>query len=272
MQASYEPFGPNSWRALSQIEAGMGGRLHVAMHNITTGEQAGYKDSEKCKSASIIKLPMLVHIAMEVHSGARSWSQPMQLTDAEKVDGSGVLTQLTAGLTLTLRDVCMLMITVSDNTATNMLIEAFGVQPFNQRMRSLGFPVTTLFRKAYTPDSAESAPYGLGVTTPYEMCHLMTMLSVTAEAGDAASRECLEILAHQSYREGLPRHLPVGWTYAGKTGAIDKARNDVGLLSREGHERIAVAVFCQDLETVDWSPDNPAYLAMEQIADIAISY
>ena len=154
---------------VEQIERDCGGVLCFAFHDFQTGKTLRYRADDRCKTASIIKFPMLVHVAMAVQEGELSWTEPLTLTDTEKVGGSGVLTQLTQGLTLSLRDVCVLMTIVSDNTGTNMIVERLSVAPINARMRSLGLPVTTLFRKVYSEDTPESKPYGLGVTTPEEM-------------------------------------------------------------------------------------------------------
>ena len=80
------------------------------------------------------------------------------------------------------------MTIVSDNTATNMLIELTGVEPVNDRMRSLGLPLTTLYRKSYTPDTEASKPYGLGMTTPSEMAELLVQIAEGKVANPEVSR------------------------------------------------------------------------------------
>lgn len=251
---------------VTSLEAECGGRLCFAFEEIGSGKRRLYRGDEKCKTASIIKLPMLVHVASSVYEGHLSWEQPVVLTDAEKVGGSGVLSHMTEGLTLSLRDACVLMTIVSDNTATNMVIEALGTAPINARIRSFGMQVTQLFRKAYSPDTPQSAVYGLGVTTPNEMCELMVRLSLVASAGSNAASEVLHILANQAYRDCIPRSLPSGWRYAGKTGSLDQVRNDVGLITGPDGRKFALAVFCQELPTVDWSPDNAGTLAIANLA------
>ncbi len=251
---------------VTSLEAECGGRLCFAFEEIGSGKRLLYRGDETCKTASIIKLPMLVHVAMSVHKGELSWEQPLVLTDSEKVGGSGVLSHMTEGLTLPLRDACVLMTIVSDNTATNMVIEAVGPAPINARIRSLGMQVTQLFRKAYSPDTPESAVFGLGVTTANEMCDLVIRLSQEASAGSNAASEVLDILAKQVYRDCIPRSLPSGWRYAGKTGSLDQVRNDVAHITSPDGRKFALAVFCQELPIVDWSPDNAGTLAIANLA------
>ena len=200
-----------------------------------------------------------------VQEGSLTWDEPLTLTEAEKVDGSGVLTQLTPGLQLSLRDVCTLMTTVSDNTGTNMVIEHVGVEAINARMRSLGLPITTCFRKAYSPDTEASKEYGLGVTTPQEMLNLMVQLAHNEIGDEAVSKDILHILAGQFYRDAMPRLLPEDWKYMGKTGAVDAVRNDVGLVATPDGSRYALALFCQNLPVVQWTADNPGLLALARL-------
>ena len=251
---------------IQAIERQSGGTLCLTARNLETGDCVRYHSGVPCKTASVIKLPILVHAAMSVGEGSLCWSDPLTLTDAEKVGGSGVLNQLTAGLQLTLRDACVLMTIVSDNTATNMLIELLGVAPINDRMRSLGLPQTTLYRKSYTPDTEASRPYGLGMTTPDEMADLLALLAEGKVANPDVSGQILAILSGQTLRDAIPRWLPSDWKYAGKTGGIDGVRNDVAIVTAPTGAQYVLALFCQRLQDVRWSADNHGLIALASIA------
>ena len=157
------------------------------------------------------------------------------------------------------------MTIVSDNTATNMLIERLGVAPVNERMRSLGLPLTTLYRKSYTPDTDASREFGLGMTTPDEMVDLLQILADGRAGSSAVSEEVLSILAGQCLRDSVPRALPPDWKYAGKSGGIDGVRNDVALVTAPDGRKFALAVFCQDLQDLQWTPDNAGVLAIGRV-------
>src|ERR1051325_5687656 len=133
------------------VEREAGGILCFAVQDLQTGETWRYRADHKCRTASIIKFPILVHVALSVYEGSLAWEEPLALTEEEKVGGSGILTHLTPGVALSLRDLCVLMTVLSDNTGTNMLIERLGIAPINARMRSLDLPITTVFRKSYRP-------------------------------------------------------------------------------------------------------------------------
>ena len=83
---------------LKAIEQQSGGVLRLEARDLQTGHCVRYNSDRPCKTASVIKLPILVHIAMAAYEGSLGWSDPLILTDEEKVGGSGVLNQLTAGL------------------------------------------------------------------------------------------------------------------------------------------------------------------------------
>ncbi len=272
-------------RIAMALEAECGGTLHFAVADVQTGQTLRYHADTKCKTASVIKLPILVHVALCVQEGSLSWDEKLTLTDGEKVDGSGILTQLSAGLQLSLRDICTLMTIVSDNTATNMMIERVGVEAINRRMRGMGLSVTTCFRKAYSPDTDASRAYGLGVTTPDEMLNLITRIAKNEmgyKVGDAAAdraeggsaqpegeavcADLRRVLAAQYYRDGIPRLLPEDWKYEGKTGAVDAVRNDVGLVTTPDGKTYVLALFCQNLPLVQWTSDNPGLLALARLA------
>ena len=243
-----------------------GGQLSFAARDLQTGATLRYQSGRKCKTASVVKLPILVHTALSVAEGNLAWDDVLTLTETEKVPGAGVLTQLTAGLRISLRDVCMLMIILSDNTGTNMVLEHVGIVPVNERMRSLGLPITTCFRKGYAPDDGASNPYGWGVTTPDEMLHLLTLLADGRVGDSPVSADILSFLAEQHYRNSIPRFLPADWKYAGKTGGLDHLRNDVGLVTAADGSRYALALFCEEISTVLWTPENPGELALARLA------
>jgi beta-lactamase class A len=116
-----------------ELEAQISATVHVSIQELASGRTLNYKSNIRCKSASVIKLPILIEAAARVHAGDIHWHLPLTLRDSDKVGGSGILTDLTSGTALTLRDICMLMIVLSDNTAANMLIDFLGVEAITER-------------------------------------------------------------------------------------------------------------------------------------------
>lgn len=250
----------------SGLEQQYASKLHCLFYDLASGNSIEYRADQKVSTASTIKLPILIHVALEVEDGRHAWDEPLTLTDEDKVRGSGILFGLSAGLTLSLRDTCYLMTVLSDNTATNMIIDRFGLDAINARIRQLGLEQTTLFRKAFTPDTAESREFGLGVTTPREMGQLLIKLAHKEIGREATTAAILDMLAAQQDRAAIPRYLPADWKYAGKTGRIEHLRGDVGIVTAPDGRRFALTLFCSEIPTIDWTVDNPGLQALAQLA------
>lgn len=250
----------------ARLEREAGGRLAFALHDIGSGERLGHRADEPVPTASVIKLPMLAHIALEAAAGRLDWEARLTLADGVKAPGSGILKELGAGLALSVRDLCALMTALSDNTATNMLIDLIGIEELNAGFRALGLMRTRLLRRAFSPETPASRPFGLGVTTAHEMAELLGRIGRRELGDERAAEAILGMLAMQQDRAAIPRLLPAGWQYAGKTGSGDAMRADAGLLVGPGGRRVALAAFCTELPVVDWSPDNAGLLAIARLA------
>src|SRR5207245_2255562 len=128
----------------------------------------------------------------------------------DKVPGSGILQDLSTGLRPSLEDAMTLMITLSDNTATNLVLDKVGVENVNRRMQSLGLPGTKVFRKVFKsldrPLTDEEKEFGLGSTTPKEMVKLLTMIERKQVVDAAACDKMLAILKKQRDQEKIPRY------------------------------------------------------------------
>jgi beta-lactamase class A len=248
---------------VSNLERESGGQISFAF--VSADQNFSHRGDELVATASTYKLPLLIHLAMKVHEGTLSWDLPLRLTDALKSRGTGVLRSLRSGLELTLRDVCHLMIVLSDNTATDMLVDRFGLEGVNAWLRSLGLERTTLLRQDSVSDGSGRAPFATGITTPNEMAQLLQRL-VSGAFGSGVKRDVLEMLGAQQDQSMIPRYLPPGWSYAGKTGCNDDLRADVGLVGDPQGQGFVLALFCKFPASNDWSLENPGTLALARLA------
>ena len=250
-------------------------RVYLAAKNLTTGKIVELRGNEKVRTASTIKLPLLVEIYAEASEGKLKLDEELIMREADMVSGSGVLRELTAGTRLKLRDIANLMIVVSDNTATNMLMERVTANAVNARMDKLGLPATRLMRKirgdgtqlkaaqgwSKAGEIEDNKKFGIGSSTALEMLRLLELL---AEGKLPGSKEMIAILKRQQYNDGLGRKLP-GLTIANKTGALDHLRSDVGIVYTKGGP-IAIAITVEDIPAIDYGEDNPGLIL---IADLA---
>jgi beta-lactamase class A len=254
--------------------AGFKGKVSLFAKNLDTGESYDLGGDNRVRTASTIKVPVMVEAFARVAEGKVKWGDEVVLTKAKKVQGSGVLQELSDGLRLTLRDAVNLMIVVSDNTATNLALEVLTTDSVNARMDSLGLNQTRLLRKVGSGGTSKAGedlalkPYGLGVTTPREMVALVEKIERGEVVSAAASKEMMELLKRQQFHEGIGRALK-GVVIASKPGALDRLRSDVGIIyTKRG--RIAMAITCDDMPEVDWTEDNPGYLLMSRLSLILI--
>jgi beta-lactamase class A len=251
---------------------GFRAKVNVYAKNIDTGRAFSYLGDARVRTASTIKVPVLAAAFAAVAEGKVTWDDRVVLRDEDKVAGAGILPELSAGDSFTLRGLSHLMIVLSDNTATNLMLDHFPGDFVNDWADSMGMPNTRVLRKiggaspskaAYEP---KNAPYGLGVSTPREMVTLLEKIELGQIVSPEASKEIIAILKRQQDRNGIPRKLS-GVDIANKTGALDHLRSDVGIVyARRG--RIAMSITCDDIPQVDWSSDNPGYTHIARIAEI----
>ena len=217
-----------------------------------------------------------------VAEGRASWDETITLREEDKVTGSGVLREFSNGLKLPLRDVVRMMIVVSDNTATNMVIERITADAVNAEMDRYGLTATRCMRKVLGDGKAlkdpsgfsaagrlpENKRYGLGSTTPKEMVTLLEKLERGEVVSPAASKEMIAILKRQQFKEGIGRHLEDEWV-ASKSGSLDALRSDVGLVyAPKG--RVAMAITVDDMPRVDYSPDNAGNILISNLAKMLL--
>jgi beta-lactamase class A len=279
---------------LKGLTEGFKGVLGVSVKHLGTGESANLNGDTLFPTASVFKVPVLVEFYRQAERGALSLDQQVILTKRDKVPGSGVLKELSEGLSVSLRDLLSLMMMVSDNTATDLIVGKVGFDNVNATLDELGLHRTKVVRYCREilfdlvgvndlpleemtiglfGEASEARDYGgswsLGVeendiTTPNEMNRLLEMIV----NGEAASREsCDEILAImgkcQTGQYRIPKYLPTKEVVLQrKTGSLPGIRNDVAVVTvKETGERYVISCFTMGAEDV--------YEAEETIATVS---
>ena len=166
------------------------------------------------------------------------------------------------------------MVVISDNTATNLVLDRVTADAVNARLLALGFAATRALKKIGGTGASKAAAepanqgFGIGVTTPREMVALLERLEKGEIVSPGASREMLDLLKRQQSHEGIGRTLR-GIAVASKPGALDRLRSDVGIVYA-ARGRIAVAITCEDLPETDYTPDNPAYGLLSRLSVVLV--
>jgi beta-lactamase class A len=250
------------------------GKVYVFAKNLDTGGTYSFNGDERVRTASTIKIAVMIEAFTRVAEGRAKWTDELVLTKAARYGGSGVLPELADGLRLTLRDCVNLMMVVSDNTATNMVLDYLTTDAVNERMNSLGFKSTRLMRRiGGGGDSREGKEpankrFGLGATTPHEMVQIMEKLDAGEIVNKSAAKEMIDLMKREQARYAIGRTF---WDVpmASKYGALDALRSCVAIVySKRG--RIAIAITVDDMPEIIWSVDNPGYLLMSRLSSILV--
>jgi beta-lactamase class A len=250
------------------------GKVSLFAKNLDTGSVYALGGDDQVPTASTIKLAIMIEAFGRVAERRAKWTDELVLTKEKKVGGAGILPEFTEGLRLTLRDGVILMMVLSDNTATNLVIDVLTADAVNARMESLGLKETRLMRRVFGGGESiegrkeENKRFGLGRTTPREMVTLMEKLERGKIVNPGASREMLELMKREQGTNGIWRGQ---WRVpkATKSGALDALRSNVGIIYHP-RGRIAMAVTCNEMPEVNWTVDNPALLLMSRLSEILI--
>jgi beta-lactamase class A len=250
------------------------GKVSLFAKNLDTGETYAFGADDRVRTASTIKIAVMVEAFARVAEGKAKWTDELVLTKAARYSGSGVLPELADGLRLTLRDCVNLMMLVSDNTATNLVLDFVTTDAVNARMESLGFKQIRILRRvgsggeSKAGKEADNKRFGLGVATPREMVVLMEKLERGEIISPAVSKEMIDLMKREQSHYAIGRTLS-DTPMATKYGALDHLRSATGIIySKKG--RIAMAMTVDDIPEINWSVDNPGYLLMSRLSLILI--
>jgi beta-lactamase class A len=267
---------PASWldrRVRAEI-AGFSGTVSLYATNLDTGAVYSLGGDDRVRTASTIKIAVMIEAFARVTEGRAKWADELVLTKERKVSGSGILPAFSDGLHLTLRDAVNLMMILSDNTATNLVVDVLTTDAVNARMQSLGLSDTRLMRKiggggdSEDGKKEENKRFGLGRSSPREMVALMEKLERGEIVSAEASKEMLALMKREQGTNGIWRAL-ANVPKATKSGALDRLRSNVGLIYHP-RGRIALAITCDDMPQTNWTADNPAFLLMSRLSEIVI--
>lgn len=250
------------------------GKVSLFAKNLDTGMVYELGGDDRVPTASTIKIAVMVEAFARVAEGKAKWTDDLVLTKEKKVGGSGILNEFANGLHLTFRDAVTLMMIMSDNTATNLVIDVLTADAINARMESLGFKETRLMRRVFGGGESlegkkeENKRFGLGRTTPHEMVMLLEKLERGEVVSPAASKEMLDLMKREQGTNGAWREQ---WRVpkATKSGALDALRSNIGIIYHP-RGRIALAITCNEVPEVNWTVDNPALLLMSRLSEILV--
>jgi beta-lactamase class A len=258
------------------------GHVGIAITDVSSGLTTGINQGSEMPAASTIKIPVMVEVFRQLGAGRFDLNRRLHLLASDKDWGSGDLADARVGSSYTVARLLALMIDVSDNTATNMLIRLVGRRHINDTMLELGLTHTRL--TDFIRSSGNMIRWALR-SSPADMAHLLRSMAREQLIDEWSSRQMIAILRGQTHNGLLPEPLPAGTDIAHKTGTLHDTLNDVGIVF-EGEQPYVIAVMTTDLPTLDagrrfirgvsrmaydalgrfasWRLENPPTLAMPQ--------
>lgn len=250
------------------------GKVWIYAKNLDTGKDYALRADEQVRTASTIKTAIMAETFRQVEGGKLKWTDELVLTKENKKGGSGILFEFSDNTKIDLKTAVHLMIVVSDNTATNLVLDKVGADNVNDFMDSLGLKQTRSLRKVFGGGESKALlndeklkAFGLGVSTPKDMVKLLEMIENGKLISKAASAEMLEILKRQQLKDGIGRGLSDNVSSASKSGALDKLRSDVGIIYTS-RGRIAMAITTDDMPDVFYNQENPGLKMIWNLSQI----
>lgn len=251
-------------RVLDSLASAHHGVVGYAVHNIDTGERLALRGDSTFPTASLIKVSLLVTLFELMEKDSIALDDRLTVLKIDKVPGSGLLQFLHDGNEITVRDAAYLMSTVSDNTATNLLIDKVSIRRTWKKMEALGLTHTRLHHKSFRRDNStvamdSSLKYGLGVTTPNEMSRLFQLLADGKAVSPRSDSLMLDMLENNTKGDMLQRYAD-GVSFAHKDGEDSDKRTECGLFRLQS--RVVVCVLTKENKDQRWVVDNEAQVTL----------
>jgi beta-lactamase class A len=214
--------------SINEVDRNLDGVMGVAVLDLTSGDKFLLRADDVFPQASSIKIAVLVELYRQVQEGKLKLTDMYTVQQSDLVQDSDIMNGLTPGVTkITLRDLATMMVAVSDNSATNVLIDRVGMDAVNAEMDKLGLPHTRLRRKMMDLKAATEGREN--VSTPQEMMTLLQDVYAGKVLNKAMSDDFFKMLS--THKDSwIPRDLPDDVRSANKPGALEGVRNDSGVV------------------------------------------
>ncbi|MCM1543367.1 MAG: class A beta-lactamase-related serine hydrolase [Blautia sp.] len=216
-------------RSIEELLQGIPGKLTVYYKNLVTGEIVDHNGDVPMMAASVIKIPILVETFRQVQAGTLKKDQLYVLREEDKMPSCGCLNRMHEGLNLTVQDLYNLMIILSDNTATNILIRLLGgVGAVNDSLAGMGYRTCRVNRLLF--DGSASARGIENYVSGAEIADMLERMYRGTLIDEPSSREMLDILKSQRLKNKMPFDFQGCVPIAHKTGEDDGITHDVGII------------------------------------------
>ncbi len=250
------------------------GRFHgtagIYVHNLKTGKTAAINADTLFPTASMIKVSIQCGLMDKIEKGELQYNQKLVYRDSLLYAGEDILGSFKDKDTIQLSKVAMLMITMSDNTASLWLQKLVGGAYINNWLQQNGF-VNMRVNSRVPGREAMRKIYGWGVSTPYEMCKLFTLISEGKAVSPAASERMMRNMGRIYWDDKALYEIPPYIHTASKQGAVDDSRSETVLVNAP-HGDYVFSIITKNLKDQSWKPDNEAYTLIKNVSALLWHY
>ncbi len=204
------------------------GKIGFYYENLVDGDTLTYNENESFTAASVIKVPIFMYTAKLVSEGKLSWDQKVLVKEEDKKPSCGALLSLSGDLEVDIDSLCKLMITLSDNTATNMMMRVCGIQNIQSWLEEMGFTSTKIQRELF---DSEAFDRGLdNYIGPKEIGKLYKLTYNREFISEEISKKIEDTLLLQQIRHKIPGYIGRKKKIANKTGEDGNTTHDSAIV------------------------------------------
>ena len=255
---------------LQDAISGFHGQAGIYVQNLKTGKTAAINADTLFPTASMIKVSIQCGLMDKIEKGEMQYNQKLVYRDSLLYPGEDILGSFKDKDTIQLSKVAMLMITMSDNTASTWLQKLVGGPYINNWLQQNGFKVMRVNSRVPGRESIRSI-YGWGVSTPYEMCRLFTMIRQGKAVSEAASERMYRNMIRIYWDDKALSEIPPYVQAISKQGAVNESKSETVLVNAP-HGDYVFSVITNHNTDQRWVPDNEASLLIKKVSALLWHY
>jgi len=255
---------------LNQLVSGFNGQVGVYVQNLKTGRTAEISADTLFPTASMIKVSILCGLMDKIDKGQLDYHQKMVFRDSLRYDTGDILGSVKDNDTIQLSKVAMLMITMSDNTASLWLQKLVTGAYINSWLQQNGF-VNTRVNSGVKGRELMHSRYGWGVTTPREMCRLFTLIRLGQAVSPAASERMYRDLSHIYWDDNALSQIPPYIAAASKQGFVDESRSETVLVNAP-HGDYVFSIITKHQKDKTYKHDNEGFVLIRNVSALLWYY
>ena len=249
---------------------GFNGQVGIYVHNLKTGKYVEINADTLFPTASMIKVSIQCGVMDKIEKGELKYNQKLIYRDSLLYPGVDILGSFKDKDTIELSKAVLLMITMSDNTASTWLQKIVTGEYINNWLEQNGFKVMRVNSRVKGREKIRSQ-YGWGVSTPREMCRLFTMIRNGEAVSPAASERMYRNLIRIFWDDKALSQIPPYIQAASKQGALDESKSETVLVNAP-HGDYVFSIITNNIKDQRWVPDNEADILIRKVSALLWHY